>query len=39
MLCAIGQCGVLGFPYGTTTSPPTKMACEVRDHPDFGEDK
>jgi hypothetical protein len=39
ILCAIGQCGVLGFPYGTTTSTRTKVACGERGHPGIREDK
>jgi hypothetical protein len=39
MLCVFGQCGVLGYPYGTTASTPTKVACDMRDHSDFREDK
>jgi hypothetical protein len=31
MLCAFGQCGVLGYPYGTTTSMPTKMARNMKE--------
>jgi hypothetical protein len=39
MLCAIGQCWVLGFPYGATTSTRTKVACEARGHAEIREDK
>ena len=39
MSCAIGQCGVLGFPCRTSTSLPTKLTCDVRGHPDFREAK
>jgi hypothetical protein len=38
MLRVFGQCGVLGCPYGTTTSTPTKTACDMRDLPDFREE-
>jgi hypothetical protein len=38
ILCAIGQCGVLGFPYGTTTSPRTKVLCGGRGYPGIRED-
>jgi hypothetical protein len=38
MLCAFGQCGVLGYPNGTTTSTPTKMARDMKDYPDVRED-
>jgi hypothetical protein len=38
MLCAFGQCGVLGFPYRTSTSRPrTKVACGVRGHAERSE--
>ena len=39
MLCAIRQCGVLGFPCRTSTSPPTKLTSGGRDHPDIREAK
>jgi hypothetical protein len=39
MLCAIGQCGLLGFPFRTSTSPPTKVACGVRGYAEIREDK
>jgi hypothetical protein len=38
VLCAIGQCGLLGFPFRTSTFPPTKVACGVRGHPGIRED-
>ena len=39
MLCAIGQCGVLGFPCRTSTSLPTKLTCGGGYHPDSREAK
>jgi hypothetical protein len=39
MLCAIGQCGLLGFPYRTSTSPRTKVPCGGRGYPGIREDK
>ena len=39
MLCAIGQCGLLGFPFRTSTSPRTKVTCGGRGHAGIREDK
>ena len=39
MLCAIGQCGLLGFPFRTSTSPPTTVTCEGRGYSGIREDK
>ena len=39
MSCAMGQCAVLGFPFRTSTSLPTKLTREVRGHPEIREAK
>ena len=39
MLCAMGQCGLLGFPCRTSTSLATKLTSEVRSYPEIREGK
>ena len=39
MSCAMGQCGLLGFPCRTSTSLPTKLTREVRGYPEIREAK
>jgi hypothetical protein len=38
-VCVFSQCDVLGYPFRTSTSPPTNVAREVRDHAEIREDK